>query len=333
MHATLVGILGRSLGCPASFPIVLSRAKLLQAAREAGVLIPDTYSISTLDDLRMAAEKTCFPFVMKADGTWGGLGVAVVRNSAEADACYRRMTRSLTAPAVLKRWIVNRDAFWLDSWRRPQAQGVILQALVRGRPANCVVFCKAGEVLAALAVEVEAAQNAVGPATKVRVVEGGAMLRAARALVSRLGLSGIHGMDFMLEEESGVPYLIELNARCAMPCHLRVGGGRDLMGALSAELRSDVTPPVPMTSDRVAYFPQAWLADAKDEALRTSYHDVPWSEPDLVKELLLLPWPDRSLLARWSDRLRGHSARDRSSRSVTFLPSPRAAQHPREQAS
>jgi len=32
---------------------------------------------------------------------------------------------------------------------------------------------------------------------------------------------------------------------------------------------------------------------------------VPWTEPDLVRELVRLPWPERSLLARLTERLRG----------------------------
>jgi hypothetical protein len=191
-----------------------------------------------------------------------------------------------------------------------------------------VVFCRNGKVLAGIAVEVVAAQSTMGPATIVRIVEGRQMLNAAEALAGNLNLSGFHGLDFILEDKTGIAYLIELNPRCAMPCHLRLGGDSDLVGSLYSEL-SDQPPrqsPLVLSSDIVSYFPQAWLSDPESEALRIGYHDVPWEEPELLKELLLLPWPDRSFLARTSDRFRNMTYEHRSARSFAFQPLPAAGQ-------
>ena len=44
-----------------------------------------------------------------------------------------------------------------------------------------------------------------------------------KKMVSRLGLSGLVGFDFILEERTGRPHLIELNARATQTCHLRLG--------------------------------------------------------------------------------------------------------------
>jgi len=181
-------------------------------------------------------------------------------------------------------------------------------------------------VLAGIAVEVVAAQSIMGPATTVRTVDGRQMLNAAEALAGRLNLSGFHGLDFILEDNTGIAYLIELNPRCAMPCHLRLGGGRDLIGSLYSELsgQPSIQPPLVLSGDIVSYFPQAWLSDPKSETLRTGYHDVPWGEPELLKELLLLPWPDRSFLARTSDRFRNMTFEQRSARSFRFQSLPAA---------
>ena len=193
-----------------------------------------------------------------------------------------------------------------------------------------MVFCSKGKVLAGIAVEVVAAQGAMGPATIIRIVEGRRMLDAAAALAGRLRLSGFHGLDFMLEDKTRTAYLIELNPRCAMPCHLRLGPGRDLIGSLHAEIsgRPANPPPFAISNDLVCYFPQAWLADPKSKALRSGYHDVPFGEPELLKELLLLPYPDRSLLARTSDRFRKMTMEQRSARSIVFRPSHAAGHDP-----
>ena len=320
-------LIERSLGSPAAFSIVSSRAALLRSAQAEVIPVPEMSEVATPEQLRGLSETKSYPWVMKVDGSWGGLGVKVVHNLNEAEACFHRMREPLGTLPMLKRLFVNRDPFWIETWWRRQRPGITVQSYIEGRPANCVVFCRNGKVLAGIAVEVVAAQAAMGPATIVRIVDGRQMIQAAEALAERLNLSGFHGLDFILEDKTGIAYLIELNPRCAMPCHLRLGGDRDLIGSLCSQLSGQVStqPSLISAGEIVSYFPQAWLSDPKSEALRAGYHDVPWGEPALLKELLLLPWPDRSFLARVSDRFRNMSYEQRSARSFAFQPLPTAS--------
>jgi len=319
---SVADLIERSLGSPAAFSIVSSRGALLRSAQAEAVPVPEVSEVITLEQLRCLSETKSYPWVMKVDGSWGGLGVKVVRSPAEAEACFHRMREPLGTLPMLKRLFVNRDPFWIESWWRRQRPGITVQSYIEGRPANCVVFCRHGKVLAGIAVEVVAAQAVMGPATIVRIVDGRQMINAAEALARSLNLSGFHGLDFILEDKTGIAYLIELNPRCAMPCHLRLGGDRDLIGSLYSELSGQPCrqSSFDLAGDVVSYFPQAWLSDPKSEALRTGYHDVPWAEPELLKELLLLPWPDRSFLARVSDRFRNMTYEQRSARSFAFQP-------------
>ncbi len=321
----IAALIRRSLGAPDSFPIVSSRGALLHLARAENIPVPETQEIASVDDLRSWNGVHDFPWVMKIDGSWGGLGVRVVRSLREAEDCFRLMNKPLGTVAMLKRLLVNRDAFWIEPWRHRSRPGITVQTWIEGRPANCVVFCREGQVQAGITVEVVAAQGTMGPATIVRIVDDHQMLKAAATLARRLNLSGIHGLDFMLENKTGTAYLVELNPRCAMPCHLRLGPGRDLIGALCSELSGIQVNPAPFVPhcDTVAYFPQAWFSDPQDQWLRSGYHDVPWEEPDLVKELMLLPWPDRSFLARTSDRLRKMTFEERGARRRVFEAAPR----------
>jgi len=146
------------------------------------------------------------------------------------------------------------------------------------------------------------------------------MVLAARILARRLELSGFFGLDFMIEEETGSCYLIEMNPRSTPLAHLALGMGRDPLAALAARL-SGAAPSArqPVTQeDLIAYFPQAWHWDPNSEFLKISFCDVPSSEPELVKDLLQVPFPDRSLLARISHRLRREAFRDRRVRGGFF---------------
>ncbi len=310
----------QSLGTPISYTTLLNRYQLLEVAREEGLRVPETSMITSVQDLRSWSQGQPLPWVMKTDGSWGGHGVRIVCTFEEAEDSLARMACRLSAFRAYKRLVVNRDPFWLRSWRERSTPNVTVQSYIQGHPANCSVACWNGDVLAGIAVEVVAAQGVTGCATIVRVIDGGEMLHAARRLVARLNLSGFVGLDFVIEETTAFPVLIEMNPRSTPLCHLRLGSGRDLIEALAARLSSRPfrrSPPV-TENDLVAYFPQAWHWDGESELFKSSYHDIPLEEPALVEELLRVPWPDRSLIARISDYLRRITPADRS-KGGTFV--------------
>ena len=314
-------LIERSLGAPGTFPVVSSRAAFLREALSQNIRVPKMAVISEPGDLCRWGATQQFPWVMKVDRSWGGLGVKIVGSLEEAESCFYRMSARLGTAAVLKRAIVNRDPFWIEPWWRWMKPAVTVQSHIEGSPANCTVFCWEGKLLAGIAVHVLAAQGLTGPATVVRIVDSEQMLGVAATLTKRLNLSGFHGFDFMIEARTGRAHLVELNPRCTMPCHLRLDNGRDLIGSLYSQLSGRTCdPPIAFDHDTVAYFPQARTPRPRGEVLHTDYLDVPWSEPDLIKELMLLPWPDRSLLARISDKYRNMTFSQRSAKQHVFHP-------------
>ncbi len=300
----MVALLERSLGSPDSYPIVSSRFDLLSIAREEGLRVPETKLLTGKIDLKSWRQGHLFPWVLKADGTNGGRGVRIAHTLGEAEDVYLEIGRPYQAKRAIKRLIVNRDPFWLRPWWKRSSPAVIVQSHVQGRPANCAVACWEGRILAGLCVEVVSAQGLTGPAIVVRVVENREMMIAAERIASRLGLSGFFGLDFMIEDGSDEAFLIEMNPRCTPLCHLQLGKGRDMVGALWTQLSGQSlreAPPVTQ-NDLIAYFPQAWTS--KSDLLQSSFQDMPRGEPDLVQELLR-PWPDRSLLFRLASK--GHN--------------------------
>jgi hypothetical protein len=105
-------------------------------------------------------------------------------------------------------------------------------------------------------------------------------------MVRRLNLSGLHGFDFMLEEQTGNAYLIEMNPRATQVGHLALGPGRDIPAALYAVLSGQAVQPAPKVTenDTIALFPQEWIRDPQSTFLRSAYHDIPWEEPELVRD-------------------------------------------------
>jgi hypothetical protein len=302
----IAALIENSLGMPASYPIVYDRNEFLKIARAEGLRVPDTEPISTVADLRSWKMRHAFPCVLKADGTFCGHGVKIAQTLDQAERFLLELTRYYNAGRAVKRMCVNRDKFWLRPWWNGIKPAISVQSYIHGRPANCGVVCWKGKVLAGIGVEAVGTAGPTGPASVVRVVDNPDMMISAERIAGRLGLSGFFGLDFIIEAESGLTYLIEINPRPTRVSCFQLGKGRDPVGALCAQLSNQPfreRPPVTQ-QNIVAYFPDAW--NPRSEFLASSFHDIPEGEPDLIQELLK-PWPPKGLfwhLVNQMDRLK-----------------------------
>jgi biotin carboxylase len=299
--------IGRSLGSPAACALAMARNALAALARAEGIRVPPTTQPRDGDALDAWLGEHGLPAVIKIDGSWGGRGVTVVRRRDEAHRVLRVAAARPSMRRVLSCALLERDNAPLLSWlEAPRA--VTVQAFVSGTPANRAVACWQGEVLAGISVAALRTQHPTGPATVVRIIDNAEMAEAARRLVRRLGVSGLWGIDFVLGAKDGAAYLIEANPRATPICHLALGPGRDLPAALCRQLAGGARREraTDIAGEVLALFPGEWRRDANSPYLASGYHDVPWTETDLIRDGVELPWGERGWLARgWSWVRRG----------------------------
>ncbi len=293
----LAALIEHSVGLPEGFPVVSSRYELLRVGQELGLPVPDVRPIDTIEELEAWQERQPFPWALKADGTFGGLGVRIAHSLSQAEEYFLELSRFYSGPRAVKRLLVNRDGFWMRPWWRGERPRITVQAYVHGSPGNCAVACCKGKVSDIISVEVVNAAGETGSASIVRVVDNAEMRLCAERLAHRLGMSGFFGLDFMIEQGTGTAHLIEMNPRPTRLSHLRLGKGRDLIGALCAQLLGQPYGDTPAVThnEMIAYFPDAW--NCKSELLEASFHDIPKGDPDLIQELRR-PWPTSSVLWR-----------------------------------
>lgn len=317
---TLRTLIERSIGSPDSYSVTGARNALMTLATSLGLRIPDSAPVSDIADLRAFAEGHPFPWVLKIDGTYGGLGVKIVGNIREAEETFKKISFPLSAASAVKRYLVDRDPYWIRPWVQRIKPTVTVQSYIDGRPANSAVAVVSGKVVAVVALEVVGALSATSCSSVVRVVENRQMIEASERIASHLKLSGFYGFDFMIENQTGLAYLIEMNPRCTPICHLHLGPGRDLAEAFCTEFSGMPVQRRPRSTSRdtIAYFPKAWHWNAKSELLRTSFHDVPWEEPGLIEDLIRIPWPDRGILAKVSNRFRHKTFEERAAQGVLY---------------
>lgn len=299
-ESDICALIERSFGSPESFPLVYERAAFMQLAEREGVRVPRTGVIANLEELRQWTGRMGFPVVLKADGTSGGVGVRI----AQTPEAAARAFRALEAPPLLaraaKRALLGRDRTLVLPSLLRRRSAVSAQTLVMGHEATSTVACWKGAVLAGLHFEVINKRDASGPATVIRLIDHAEMSGAVEKMVRRLNLSGLHGFDFMLEAQTGNAYLIEINPRTTQVGHLTLGQGRDLPAALYAAMSGTPVEPAPVVTenDTISLFPQEWIRDPASHYLRSGYHDVPWSEPELLRACIRHAWKQSGTKAK-----------------------------------
>ena len=294
-------LIERSLGAPQGFPLLDSRYSLIEAASESGIRVPRTVSIDSADDLTAWHANGRAKTVLKIDGECGGNGVKITRSLDESIAAREQFRGSRSGPIAFKRALIDLDPIAIWQHGRKEQLGITAQEFIDGRPANSMMVCWRGEVLAMVSVIVVSAEGQTGAATIVRRIRNDEMRVAAKLLALRFGLTGFYGLDFMVETTTGRPYLIEMNPRCTQLGHIEFADQGSLASVYAAALLGQPrsVPQNPITNDTIALFPQALNAgEACAPYIRASYHDVPLEEPQLRNELMLGSWPSRRLLGR-----------------------------------
>jgi hypothetical protein len=300
-NADVRALIERSLGDPASYPLAHSCDKLMTVAREEGVATPATAVVTTPADIPGLASRFGLPLILKADGTTGGQGVRVLTQTYGADKTWQGLRAPIGIARLLKRMIVDSDWNQVLPFLRRETRVINAQSFVSGAEANTVVSCWQGEVLACICLEVVSVWYPHGPSSVVRVVNNPAMAESSRKIVKRLKLSGFCGFDFIKDEHTGAPLMIEMNPRPTQMAHLQLGTDRDLVTAWACAASGAAMRARPAITGNslIAVFPHELHRDPSSPMLHGAYHDVPWSEPSLVLSSMKTP----STLATWRPHL------------------------------
>ncbi len=244
-HSTpeLRALIERSLGKSNFYPVLRSRFRLLSLAHQLGISVPRTELIADVAEL----DHWCAPgspgFVLKKDGTWGGLGVQMVQTATEAHDAFFLLARGTAMSERMARWLRNGDqsAFArLHCLSRPE---ITAQSFVHGVPANSMYACHEGRILGEVQARVVASKGKTGPSLVIQLMNDPRITRAGALLASALGLSGFFGLDFMLDAKTGEPFLIEMNPRSTQLGHIAVAEQTDLAGLLWARWTGEPAPP------------------------------------------------------------------------------------------
>ena len=281
-----VRLIERSLGAPALYDNLLSRCRSLATLQGEGIRVAETFAVADSDSLAERLAEVGAPAVLKADGSWGGDGVAIVHNLEEAMKAFARLSSPPSRFRSLVRTAKRRDLHHLAAALAPQGRAVSIQKFIPGKPAASAFAAWNGEVVGSIYYDVLVADGRMGPPNVIRRVECPEIDAVTRAAARCFGLSGIHGIDFIRDDEGHV-HVIEINPRATQGGSLPFGAGHDLPAALAKALwqQTDGMRDA-IANDVVAFFPREWRRDPASTFLKSGHHDVPWDDPKLLAAVM-----------------------------------------------
>ncbi|HWE74827.1 MAG TPA: ATP-grasp domain-containing protein [Stellaceae bacterium] len=234
----------RALGPEEVAPLLSSRTGLTKIAERAGVRVPQSAEIGSARELLAWLRGYGAPAYLKIDRSNGGRGVVPVTSTMGALIAYFRLRLLFGMPRSLWLWLRSGDLSTLPLLRAKGRAPITIQRAIDGVPANCALAAWEGNLLGCVAVEALETRIPNGVATVIRVRDDALMDEAARKIAAQLRLSGLHGLDFILASDTGVPWLIEINGRPTQTAYLRLGARADLPGALYAAVTGREFEPI-----------------------------------------------------------------------------------------
>jgi hypothetical protein len=276
LHARLVDLISRSMGDPRHYAASIDKTLLPAVAAELGVPMPPCAVASGVEDALTHAAKLGYPVVVKQRFGFAGKGVAVVSSRDELAAAVTALQRQ--------------DQLDLGERLPPR---LLVQAYMVGPHHSQALVAQRGEPLASFAWERFVATAPVkGQTSVVRFVRSQGTLANSETLTRGLRINGFFNVQFVIDEASGIPYLLEINRRVVTHMHLGERVGRDLPRALMraleglpAEAPTDVAED---TGGKIVVFPREWLRDPHSRHLAELPVDVPWDDPALLAAMLAL---------------------------------------------
>jgi len=299
------GLVERSVGAERSFDILRNRYRTLAEAERLGIRIARTHPLRCGEDVEGPAAAERFPLVLKRDGSSGGRGVAIVRDAAELRAQYARLRLRPRLTFNLRRLLALDPMAFVESFGM-EGSGLCAQEKIEGVPATAMFACWQGRVLGGLQARVLASQGETKPAMVIQLMRDERMERAGALLAESLEISGFFGLDFMLSEVTGDPYLIEVNPRSTQMGHIQTAGHVDLAGLLWAQWTGR---PAPEPGDErlgkvVAFYPFVRERFPRNKLLMMARSDIAGDDLLVGNRVLRR----QSALVKWLRRKTGWAA-------------------------
>jgi hypothetical protein len=264
--------------------ILCRKERFNRACVQHGILVPEEYVCSSLEEAQSAAGKLGFPVMLKTPSDAGGYGVRCAIDPASLEEQYQALT--IQSPGALS-----------------------VQQHISGQQGGFYVMARHGTVVQGYAFHrLHAWPGRMSPTSAMSLVESPDLEDLAGRVAGMTGFHGVFGLDWIRSDRDGRIYVLEMNPRpevaMVLGHHfgLDVRAGLDRMGGTKTPSITGLGRARPGT---VRLFPQDMcrsLEERDGAGIRANVADIVFNRADI-------PWGDPALLGLCFRRLQ-RSLRD-----------------------
>ena len=203
------------------------KVQLAELAREIGIDTPEIVVPRSTEEARERIATIGLPVVIKMTKTSGAAGMRIVHDRAELAKKYFEVIRTND----------------LDEDNLP-----MLQQLIEG-PTTCTLeLCNRGEVIGEVMYRGLRTMPRGGGTTVLREsISDPACREAAAKIIAHLGFHGFCGFDFVIDNATGRPFLVDGNCRITPAITMAHHGGCDMIDAWVSLVNGEEPPELPET--------------------------------------------------------------------------------------
>ncbi len=243
-------------------------------AREIGIDSPEAFCPKSSQEAREHIASVELPVVIKMTKTSGAAGFRKIYERDGFEKAYFDVVR------------IN---------NLPESDLPMIQQLIEG-PTTCTLhICHRGEVLGEVMYQGLRTMPRSGGTTVFREsLSDPACQEAAAQIVKHLDFTGLCGFDFIMDEKTGRPFLVDGNCRITPAVTMAYHGGCDLVEAWVRVANGEDVPPLPTTRvgvrTKMQFADFIWLLESyaagfKDWSGERRLRKTWWREKDFFYDI------------------------------------------------
>lgn len=258
--------------------LILSKSEFQKVCISWGIRTPKNVYVNNSEEAIKVADEMGFPVVIKKDSGYGGTGVFICENKKEL--IFHLMNIEKTSLLThLKTCLKN--LFFTSAVNNES--GISIQQYIQGITGQSP-FCAENGVVFAInpMLKKETYPGKTGPASVSEGYDNKEVEVFVNKVARELSFTGFASLEYIVDEKSGLPYVIELNPRPTPTSHFDSNVAvYDLCECFYKGLNHMPIEKKEFRPYLVAMYPTEKRRDPKSQYLTTAYHDIPINDPDL----------------------------------------------------
>lgn len=276
------GIIRLSLPSKDYDELMLSKSNFQKKCVEWGIRTPENIVIENIQSALLASYLLSYPVVLKYDMGYGSSGVHICQSEFELieKMRYFKMT---SLSKKIKNFL--KELLFVSIFSGKNI--ISLQQYIQGVHGQ-VPFCSnkgkvfAHNIMSSLKIH----PTETGATTVSRGIENQELDCYLTSFVKKTNYTGFGSLEFIMEEKTGLPYVIELNPRPTPTCHISNQIiTNDLCEYLFKGLNFIKSETAIFKDYTLAMFPGEQKRDPHSTFLTNAYHDIPNNDLALLQML------------------------------------------------